>query len=106
MHSISTAGLFVCALLLPAIRYAEGAPAPVAANVAAASLVSAAASPSPTVPFASPNPNGILWTEDSDVVPSAVRGSLGASVLGPQNVPLDLQNADFLAPPSTDSGTV
>lgn len=52
------------------------------------------------------DPNEILWTEDSDVQPEPMRGSLGSNILGPQNVPLDLQNADMLAPPSTDAGTV
>ena len=43
---------------------------------------------------------------DNDRVQEGVRGGLGASVLGPQNVVIDLQNADLLAPPSTDAGTV
>src|SRR4051794_82418 len=35
-----------------------------------------------------------------------IRGSEGASVLGPRNVALERQNPDMTAPPSTDSGTV
>ncbi|KAI0346207.1 oxalate decarboxylase [Trametopsis cervina] len=52
------------------------------------------------------NPNGILWTENSNIMPVPQRGSLGTNILGPQNIPVDKQNADILAPPSTDSGTV
>ena len=70
------------------------------------SSTAAAASASPTVPYASDDPNGILWTPDSNVVPEPVRGSLGASILGPQNIPLELQNADSMAPPTTDNGDV
>ena len=62
--------------------------------------------PTPTVAFASDDPNGIAWVEGSDSDPEPIRGSLGASVLGPQNVPIDQQNADMLAPPTTDNGDV
>ncbi|KAJ3533783.1 hypothetical protein NM688_g7235 [Phlebia brevispora] len=62
---------------------------------------------SPTVPYASDDPNAVEWnpaTEQS--APQAIRGSLGATILGPQNVPIDIQNPDLLAPPTTDAGTV
>ncbi|KAI8980152.1 oxalate decarboxylase [Trametes punicea] len=59
-----------------------------------------------TVAPASDDPNGVLWTEDSTSDPEAIRGSLGATVIGPQNVPIALQNPDLLAPPSTDQGSV
>ncbi|HEX5435869.1 MAG TPA: oxalate decarboxylase family bicupin [Gemmatimonadaceae bacterium] len=39
-------------------------------------------------------------------VPQPIRGNLGASILGPRNVPLERENPDLLAPPYTDSGTV
>ncbi|KAG7444829.1 oxalate decarboxylase [Guyanagaster necrorhizus] len=66
-----------------------------------------AASSTATVPFASLDPNEVLWNETSSPsVVSAERGKLGASVLGPDNIPLDLQNPDTLAPPTTDSGTI
>lgn len=74
-----------------------------------ASATAAAASASPTVPYASDDPNDILWTpfdSDDSFVPQPERGSLGASILGPQNIPLELQNADLLAPPTTDNGDV
>ncbi|KAF8556530.1 oxalate decarboxylase, partial [Imleria badia] len=71
-----------------------------------ASSTSAAASASPTVPYASDDPNEILWTPDEDILPEPVRGSLGAPMLGPHNVPIELQNADLLAPPTTDNGDI
>ncbi|KAG7443505.1 oxalate oxidase [Guyanagaster necrorhizus] len=72
------------------------------------SSTSTAASSTPTIPYISTDPNESLWTEDSD--PSIVqpqRGKLGAPFLRPapaENIAIDLQNPDLLAPPSTDSG--
>ncbi|EIW57479.1 oxalate decarboxylase [Trametes versicolor FP-101664 SS1] len=59
-----------------------------------------------TVPFASDDPNGMLWGEDSTTDPQAIRNTLGATIMGPQNIPIALQNPDLLAPPSTDEGSV
>ncbi|KAL1949402.1 hypothetical protein VTO73DRAFT_8283 [Trametes versicolor] len=59
-----------------------------------------------TVPFASDDPNGMLWGEDSTIDPQAIRNTLGATIMGPQNIPIALQNPDLLAPPSTDEGSV
>ena len=70
------------------------------------STTSAASSPSPTVPYASTDPNAELWGPDSDIIPEAQRGPYGATILGPQNVPLALQNPSLLAPPTTDHGSV
>ena len=58
-------------------------------------------STTPTVPPASENPNEVLF---GTIV--AQRGQLGGSVLGPNNIPIVLQNPDLLAPPTTDSGSV
>ncbi|KAK0475424.1 oxalate decarboxylase [Armillaria novae-zelandiae] len=47
----------------------------------------------------------VLWNDTSD--PSVVtpqRGTLGAPIIGPDNIPVDLQNPDLFAPPTTDSG--
>ncbi|KAF8137295.1 putative oxalate decarboxylase/oxidase [Boletus edulis] len=61
----------------------------------------------PTVPYASDDPNYWLWTADSiDVNPQPIRGKLGADILGPQNIPIQLENSNALAPPTTDSGSV
>ncbi|KAI0684759.1 oxalate decarboxylase [Cytidiella melzeri] len=59
-----------------------------------------------TAPYAFTDSNKVLWTEVDKVTPEAIRGSLGATILGPNNVPSSLQNPDLLAPPSTDAGTV
>ncbi|EMD31297.1 hypothetical protein CERSUDRAFT_89158 [Gelatoporia subvermispora B] len=78
------------------------------ASLSSGTSSSSAADATPTVPYASDNPNDRLWniteTNLTAVVPE--RGSIGASILGPQNVPLDVQNADLLAPPTTDSGDI
>jgi len=39
-------------------------------------------------------------------VPDPIRGTDGASVLGPRNTPVERENLDVLIPPRTDSGTV
>ena len=44
----------------------------------------------------------VLW----GIVRNRIRDTLGASILGPQNIPIDQQNPDLLAPPTTDAGTV
>jgi oxalate decarboxylase len=38
--------------------------------------------------------------------PQPIRADLGASILGPRNVPLERENPDLLASPFTDSGTI
>jgi oxalate decarboxylase len=38
--------------------------------------------------------------------PQPIRGRLGASMLGPHNVPLERENPSLLASPKTDSGTI
>jgi hypothetical protein len=68
--------------------------------------VSSPLPPSATMIHASDDANGVMWTPDTNIIPQPIRGSIGANILGPQNVPIDRQNPDFLAPPSTDSGTM
>ncbi|KAH9838606.1 oxalate decarboxylase [Rhodofomes roseus] len=70
------------------------------------SSTSSTASPSPTVPYASDDPNTELWSPNSNIDPQPIRGSLGSTILGPQNIPLQLQNPSLLAPPTTDHGDV
>jgi hypothetical protein len=66
-----------------------------------------AATATPTVSPAPDTPNSPLWGPDTTgIIPEPVHGQTGASILGPQNVPLELQNADLLAPPTTDEGSV
>ncbi len=38
--------------------------------------------------------------------PEPIRGDEGAPILGPRNVPLELQNPDMLVSPRTDAGTI
>ena len=59
-----------------------------------------------TDPPASDDPNYVAWTPGYTGTPEPMRGSLGSDVIGPQNIPLDLQNPDLLAPPTTDHGSV
>ncbi len=42
----------------------------------------------------------------SDGMPQPIRGTLGATILGPRNVPLERENPDLLASPQTDAGTI
>ncbi|KAF8674929.1 Oxalate Decarboxylase [Rhizoctonia solani] len=65
-----------------------------------------AAIPSPTVAYASDDPNGSLWDQYQSGTPEPIIGSTGANILGPQNVPLERESPDFMAPPTTDSGSV
>jgi oxalate decarboxylase len=41
-----------------------------------------------------------------DDIPEPVRGDEGAAIIGPRNLPLELENPDHLLSPVTDSGTV
>jgi hypothetical protein len=88
-------GLLSVVLLVP---FVFAAPAP--------SSTSAAAQSTSTVRYASDDRNDPLWGPNSNIIPEPIRGSTGGKVLGPQNIPMDLQNPDALAPPSTDSGDV
>jgi len=72
---------------------------------------SPAASTSDFIPpakgFIDLDPNEPLWSEGSPAESAVpIRGNLGASIMGPDNVPVDLQNPDLLAGPSTDHGSV
>lgn len=61
----------------------------------------------PNVPYTDSNPNEVLWTPTSPKRrPQPIRSGKGAPLLGPENIPLELQNADLLAPPTTDNGQV
>jgi oxalate decarboxylase/phosphoglucose isomerase-like protein (cupin superfamily) len=39
-------------------------------------------------------------------LPEPIRGQLGATIMGPRNVPLEREDPDLLASPSTDDGTI
>jgi hypothetical protein len=61
---------------------------------------------SETVTPSSDDPNNPVYSPDSSGPAQPIRGNLGATILGPQNIPLQQQNPDALAPPTTDHGTV
>ncbi|KIM39310.1 hypothetical protein M413DRAFT_29477 [Hebeloma cylindrosporum] len=65
-----------------------------------------AAQSTATVPFISLEPNGPLWDSTFQGSPQPIRGSLGATLLGPTDDAIVKENPDFLAPPSTDHGSV
>ncbi|KAI0787733.1 RmlC-like cupin domain-containing protein [Fomes fomentarius] len=95
------------------VPVASGAVSSLASSPLASPRTSAVASsaigpppPAATAPLASDDPNPILFLPDTGIIPTAQRGQLGANVIGPQNVPIDRQNADLLAPPTTDHGSV
>jgi hypothetical protein len=90
--------LFGLLLTIVLVSFATAAPAH--------SGTSSAPTSTPTDPYASNDPNKPLWNPESDIVPQPIRGPLGANILGSENVPLELQNPDALAPPTTDNGDV
>lgn len=65
---------------------------------------SSAAPASETVPLAPEDPNGVLWNTTTNTDPQPIRGQLGGTILAQQNIPLQEQNPDILAPPTTDHG--
>ncbi|PFH51095.1 hypothetical protein AMATHDRAFT_3360 [Amanita thiersii Skay4041] len=58
-----------------------------------------------TFPTIDLEPNNPLWNENSGT-PAPIRGTLGSVLLGPDNLPIDKQNPDLLAPPTTDHGSI
>ncbi|CEL52946.1 oxalate decarboxylase [Rhizoctonia solani AG-1 IB] len=79
---------------------------PVTASATATSSTSAAAAPSPTMAYASDDPNYSYLDQYQSGTPEPIIGAAGANILGPQNIPLERQSPDFMAPPTTDSGSV
>jgi hypothetical protein len=75
-------------------------------TAALAAPTSTAPSESATVVPASDNPNYPIFPPGSDVPAQPIRDALGALILGPQNLPLQRENPDLLAPPTTDHGSV
>lgn len=62
--------------------------------------------PSATVPPASDDPNYQAYPPGTSGPAQPVRGNLGADIIGQQNIPIQKQNPDVLAPPTTDNGDV
>jgi hypothetical protein len=111
MHTTRALGRLLALLSLTAAVTAAPAPAasspatPAAASTPTFTEVAPAATP--TVAYASDNANTPLWGPGSaGVVPEPIRGQAGALLLSSHNTPVELENPDLLAPPSTDAGTV
>ncbi|KAH8116116.1 RmlC-like cupin domain-containing protein [Phellopilus nigrolimitatus] len=68
------------------------------------SSVSSAPSEAQTVTPASDASNYPVWSQDTDDTPEAINGALGNVVAAPDDIQLDQQNPDLLAPPTTDNG--
>ncbi|KAJ1303774.1 hypothetical protein OPQ81_008197 [Rhizoctonia solani] len=99
--------------LLALATYAAAAPAGTTSNLALSTTSSAsttgtsdASLPSPTVAYASDDPNYSYLDQYQSGTPEPIIGVAGGNILGPQNIPLERESPDFLAPPTTDSGSV
>ncbi|KAJ7503324.1 putative oxalate decarboxylase/oxidase [Mycena galericulata] len=107
---LSTLYLVSCVVSAPALSNLSSAPAvpkssSAPTSISTASSASSAAEPTATVPFASTYSNGPLWGLDSGT-PAPIRESYGAPILGPDNLPIDQENPDLFAPPTTDAGSL
>ncbi|KAI0046337.1 oxalate decarboxylase [Auriscalpium vulgare] len=67
---------------------------------------SSAPSETATVVPASSNPNAPIFLPGADDPAQPIRGPLGANIMGPQNIPIQQQVPDLIAPPTTDHGDV
>jgi oxalate decarboxylase len=47
-----------------------------------------------------------MTQQPNATLPQPIRNGLGASIMGPRNVPLERENPDLLASPDTDDGTI
>ena len=68
--------------------------------------ISFPSAPGATVAPASDDPNYQAYPPDTSGPAEPIRGNLGASIIGAQNIPIQQQNPDVVASPSTDSGDV
>ena len=94
------------ALLLSTVPFTASAPPPVVSSSPSGTSTSTLLEPSATVAPISLNPNEPLWNASVVATPQGIRGSLGATVIGPTDADIVKQNPDLLAPPTTDAGTV
>ena len=68
--------------------------------------ISIISAPSATVVPASDDPNYQAYPPGTSGPAQPIRGDLGANIIGPQNIPIQQQNPDVIASPSTDHGDV
>ncbi|CUA77369.1 Oxalate decarboxylase OxdC [Bacillus subtilis subsp, subtilis str. 168] [Rhizoctonia solani] len=101
--------------LLALATYASVGPAGLSASTStstppsitpSSTSTSGASPPSSTVAYASDDPNGSLLNLYRNGAPEPERGTAGVSILGPQNIPLEQESPDCMAPPPTDSGSI
>ncbi|CAE6424839.1 unnamed protein product, partial [Rhizoctonia solani] len=103
--------------LLALATYAAAAPAGTSSSLSSTATHTSATSvgttttagaplASPTVAYASDDLNGSYLDRYESGTPEPIIGAAGANILGPQNIPLERESPDFLAPPTTDSGSV
>ncbi|KAF8629623.1 hypothetical protein AX15_003359 [Amanita polypyramis BW_CC] len=104
MLSLQAIGYALTALCTSYVSAAPASSVEGSLNSTPSSTASAAV-PSYTGPKISTDPNYVLFNQSSPN-PQPIRGNLGASILGPQNIPLEQQNSDSLAPPTTDHGSI
>lgn len=76
-------------LTFPAGSGGSVSSSPAAKSSGSPTQTSSAAQPSFTTGTTSDDPNDSLWDEFQSETPEAIRGTLGATVIGPQNVALD-----------------
>ncbi|QRV73697.1 oxalate decarboxylase [Ceratobasidium sp. AG-Ba] len=95
-----------CVLGAPAASHSSSTATRTTTKTHSATSTTGSSFPTQTVAYASDDPNESFFDKFQSERPEPIRGSTGANILGPQNVELDRQNPDILAPPSTDSGSV
>ncbi|KAI0314754.1 oxalate decarboxylase [Amylostereum chailletii] len=77
------------------------------ASTGSPSLTESAPSETQTVKPVSTDPNEPIYpVGDTSADPKPIRGGLGSTILGPVNPPIEYENPDFLAPPTSDHGDV
>ncbi|KDN37488.1 hypothetical protein RSAG8_10150, partial [Rhizoctonia solani AG-8 WAC10335] len=77
------------------LRCSSSCPTTATTNTSDATL------PSPTVAYASDDPNDLYLDQYHSGTPELIIGAAGANILGPQNIPLERESPDFLVPPTT-----
>ena len=105
-HSKMIISSWVIALLLSGVANSAPAIDLGAISGSDATPTNSAAQSTATVPYVSLEPNGPLWDSTFHGIPQPIRGSLGATLLGPTDDAIVKGNPDLVAPPSTDHGSV
>ncbi|KAH7325354.1 RmlC-like cupin domain-containing protein [Rhizoctonia solani] len=85
--------------LIALAAYASAAPA----GTSVSSFLTATPASASVTPSSASTPTADAYQSGT---PEPERGSTGASILGPQNIPLERESPDFMIPPTTDSGSV